>query len=77
MTFVGTFGGVRFLKRRPISVEVKTVDRNSRGISGAEAIAVNPTARVVRVVTSTGVLEWALKADHVQAAVDQVAPSAP
>lgn len=77
VTFVGTFGGVRFLKRKPISVEVETVDGNGRGISGVEAVAVNPQARVVRVVTPTGVLEWALPADHVEAAVERVAPSAP
>ncbi|GAB2857337.1 hypothetical protein GCM10027200_67090 [Lentzea nigeriaca] len=70
VTFTGTFGGVRFLKRRPISIEVETVDSDSRGVSGAEAVAVNPTSRIVRVATPTGVLEWALDAGNEQAAVE-------
>lgn len=76
VTFVGTVGGVRFLKRRPLSIEVEAVDGSGRDVGGLEAVAVNPIARVVRVVTATGVLEWALMPDQVQPALRQVVPSA-
>lgn len=71
--FVSTVGGVRFLKRRPVRLVVEHVDRSEqRQPTGLEIIAANPDARVVRVETSTAMLEWAILADRVLWAIEQV-----
>jgi hypothetical protein len=65
VTFTGTVGGVRFLKRRPVRIDVLGVDDSApREPSGGEIVSVNPHARVVRVRTPTAVLEWALVGDE-------------
>lgn len=73
ITFVGTVGGVRFLKRGPAQIVVEGVDRSAqRQPTGLETVAVSAVTRVVRVATPTATLEWALLADQIAWAIDEV-----
>lgn len=75
ITFAGTVGGLRFLQRGSVRIVVEGVDRaDRRQPAGLEIVAVSPATRVVRVATPAAALEWALLADQVGWAIDQVAP---
>jgi hypothetical protein len=73
ITFVGTFGGVRFLKRRPVRLPVGSVDRSTeRQPTGREILVASPAARVIRIKTPSAILEWAIPADQVLWAIEKV-----
>lgn len=70
---MGTFGGVRFLKRRPVRLPVESIDRcTQRQPTGREIIVASPAARVIHVKTPSAILEWAIPADQVLWAIDKV-----
>jgi hypothetical protein len=78
ITFVGTVGGLRFLKRGPVQIVVEGVDRSAqRQPTGLEIVAVSAVAWVVRVATPTATLEWALLPDQLVWAIDEVAARSP
>lgn len=61
IAFVGTVGGLRFLKRRPVRFAVEHVDRSDlHQPTGLELLSVNPAASVVRLTTPSAILEWAV-----------------
>jgi hypothetical protein len=67
ITFVGTVGGVRFLKRKPVRIVIEHVDRSTqRQPTGMEILAANPAAHVIRIKTATATLEWAMLADQIR-----------
>jgi hypothetical protein len=61
LNFRGTVGGVRFLRRTPVQLDVTGVDRSEqRTPAGKEILALNPGARVFTLTTSTATLECAV-----------------
>ena len=74
VTFVHVVGGLRFLRRRPITFDVQAGEPNPpRPLRGVEALLVTPEARAVRLVTSSAVLEWAIApAEHITWALERV-----
>ncbi|WP_369054872.1 hypothetical protein [Kineococcus terrestris] len=82
VTFAHTVGGLRFLRRRPITFAVQAVDAAlPRQVRGAEVLLVAPGARVVQLRTPSAVLEWAIapaeRIDWVLERVQDAAGSAP
>ena len=54
-------GGLRFLRRRPITFEVQADDSSlPRKLRGMEVLLVTPEAQAVRLNTPAAVLEWAI-----------------
>ncbi|WP_369069372.1 hypothetical protein [Kineococcus terrestris] len=72
--FAHTVGGLRFLRRRPVTVAVRSVDAAlPREVRGAEVLLVAPGARVVQLRTSSAVLEWAIApAERIPWALERV-----
>jgi hypothetical protein len=61
VTFVHMVGGLRFLRRRPVTFEAQTDHPNlPRKLRGVEMLLVTPDAQAVRLRTPTAVLEWAI-----------------
>ncbi|WP_432525059.1 hypothetical protein, partial [Kineococcus sp. SYSU DK006] len=61
VTFVHTVGGLRFLRRRPVTFEVQADESGlARKLRGIEVLLVTPEAQAVRLSTPTAVLEWAI-----------------
>ena len=76
LTFRGTVGGVRFLRRRPITVEVLEVDRGSARTTGLrEAWWAWPGTEVAQLVTPTARLEWAVPATRMEWATGELLPT--
>lgn len=74
VTFIGTVGGVRFLKRKPVRITIEYVDSSKvRQPAGLESLTANSAAQVVRVKTTTATLEWAIPPDEVAWATGRVA----
>ena len=73
ISFVGTLGGVRFLKRKPVKIAIERVDTGAaRRPVGTESFAASPDAQVIRVQTATSTLEWALPPDQIEWAIEQL-----
>lgn len=76
LDFRGTVGGVRFLRRAPISVEVLHVDRDTARTTGLrESWSVWPGTEILQLVTPTARLEWAVQSGQVDWAVEAVQPA--
>jgi hypothetical protein len=61
VTFVHMVGGLRFLKRRPVTFEAQTDHPTlPRKLRGVEMLLVTPDAQAVRLRTPTAALEWAI-----------------
>jgi hypothetical protein len=59
--FVPFIGGVRFLRRKAVEIHVDKIDVGQRrSPTGREVLWVDPGASVVRLVTPTATLEWAV-----------------
>jgi hypothetical protein len=75
LVFRGAIGGVRFLRRAPILVEITHVDRSRRRAVGwREAWWAWPGTEVVEAVTPTARLEWGVPGPVMQWAMDQLHP---
>ncbi|HEU5472876.1 MAG TPA: hypothetical protein VFV67_19690 [Actinophytocola sp.] len=59
--FVPVVGGVRFLRRKAVEIQVDKIDVSQRrSPTGREVFSVAPDTYVVRLVTPTATLEWAV-----------------
>lgn len=75
IVFVPFAGGVRFLRRRPVTVSVQVVDRSEQRTSGFMAqLSAIPGSRVITVRTNTATLEWVLPPAQTAWASQQVSP---
>jgi hypothetical protein len=76
LTFRSTVGGMRFLRRTPITVEVLRIDGSRpRTTRWREALHVSPGTQVVEVFTSSAQLEWAVPAPRRRWAMERLEPS--
>lgn len=76
LDFRGTVGGVRFLRRAPITIEVLQIDRDVARTTGLrEAWSVWPGTEVVHLVTSTARLDWGVQAEQIDWAIEALQPS--
>jgi hypothetical protein len=74
--FRGTVGGVRFLRRAPITIEVMQIDRDAPRTTGLrEAWSVRPGIEVVQLITPTARLEWAVPGPQIDWAIEKLLPS--
>ena len=77
MKFRGTIGGVRFLRRAPITIDVLKINRDAPRTTGLrEAWSVMPGTEVVQLVTPTAHLEWGVLAAQIDWAIEELWPSA-
>lgn len=76
LDFRGTIGGVRFLRRAPITIEVTQIDREAHRTTGLrEAWSVRPGIEVVQLVTPTARLDWAVPGSQLDWATEELFPS--
>jgi hypothetical protein len=76
LEFRGTVGGVRFLRRAPITIDVMQIDRDAPRTTGLrEAWSVRPGIEVVQLVTPTARLEWAVPGPQIDWAIEELLPS--
>ncbi len=76
LTFRSTVGGMRFLRRAPITVEVLQIDGSRpRTTRWREALHVSPGTEVVEIVTPSAQLEWAVPAPRMRWAMERLEPS--
>jgi uncharacterized MnhB-related membrane protein len=76
LDFRGTVGGVRFLRRAPITIDVKQIDRDIPRTTGLrEALSVMPGTEVVQLITPTARLEWAVPGPQIDWAIEKLLPS--
>lgn len=77
ITFRGTVGGLRFLRRAPIELPIVSINRShQRTPTGGEIISVNADSRVVRLATEGGILECAVRSSDVPTFLDEIGRSA-
>ncbi len=63
LAMVSTVGGIRFLRRKPVTVEIVAADMTTRrGPRGLEVIKINPTCDIVTVKSPTATLELGVAA---------------
>lgn len=63
LEMVSTIGGARFLRRKPVTVEIVAVDMTTRrGTRGIEIIKINPTCDIVTVKSPAATLELGVAA---------------
>lgn len=76
VTFVHTVGGLRFLKRRPVTFQAQADDSHpARKLHGIEVLLVTPEARAVRLDTPTATMEWAITpAERIPWALQRLQP---
>ena len=73
--FVGTVGGLRFMHRRPIRIPFELVDRTWQRVpSLREQLVVDPNAQVIRLVTGSAILEWAIPSVQVDWVLERLEP---
>jgi hypothetical protein len=75
LEFRGTVGGVRFLRRAPITIDVIQIDRDAHRTTGLwEAWSVRPGIEVVQLITPTARLEWAVPGQQIDWAIEELLP---
>ncbi|MFI6303640.1 hypothetical protein ACIBCH_17340 [Amycolatopsis thailandensis] len=75
--FVRFTGGLRFLRRRAVEIQVADIEVSERrSPTVREALSVSPDTDVIRLVTPTSTLEWAVLGSQLHWAVDCLSPSA-
>ena len=76
LEFGGTIGGVRFLRRAPITIDVLKINRDAPRTTGLrEAWSVMPGIEVVQLVTPTATLEWGVPTAQIDWAIEGLQPS--
>lgn len=76
LEFRGTVGGVRFLRRAPITIDVMQIDRDAPRTTGLrEAWSVRPGIEVVQLITPTARLECAVPGRQIGWAMEELLPS--
>ncbi|MEU3624908.1 hypothetical protein BS329_01650 [Amycolatopsis coloradensis] len=71
--FVPVVGGVRFLRRKAVEIIVDKIEVNERrSPTGREVLSVDPGTDVVRLVTPTATLEWAVLERQMNWALDRL-----
>ncbi|SFH12769.1 hypothetical protein SAMN04489731_102576 [Amycolatopsis regifaucium] len=71
--FVPFVGAVRFLRRKAVEIVVDQIDVSERrSPTGREVLSVDPGTEVVRLVTPTATLEWAVLERQMNWALDRV-----
>ena len=76
LTFRSTVGGMRFLRRTPLTVEVLHIDGSRpRTTRWREALHVSPGTEVIELVTPSARLEWAVPAHRMEWARERLEPS--
>jgi hypothetical protein len=75
LEFRGTVGGLRFLRRAPVTIDVLELDREAHRTTGLrEAWSVRPGIEVVALITPTARLEWAIPGPQIDWAIAQLVP---
>lgn len=75
LTFRSTVGGMRFLRRTLITVEVLQIDGSGpRMTLWREALHVSPGTEVVELVIAAAQLEWAVPARQMRSAMGRLEP---
>jgi hypothetical protein len=78
ITLTPFLGGVRFLKKKPVRVDVVRADRyEQRSTTVREAFSAMPGMTVVQVHTPTAVLDWVIQPDVVAWATERVTVATP
>jgi hypothetical protein len=73
--FRGTVGGVRFLRRAPITIDFLQIDRDAHRTTGLrEAWSVRPGIEVVQLITATARLDLALPGAQIDWAIEELLP---
>lgn len=76
LAFRSTVGGMRFLRRTPITVEVLQIDGSRpRMTRWREALHVSPGTEVIELVTPSARLEWAVPGQWMGWARERLEPS--
>ena len=76
LTFRGTIGGVRLLRRAPVPVQVTHIDATRPRTSGVrEAWSLLPGSEVIEIVTPTARLEWAGPPERLRWATGRLQPA--
>jgi len=71
-------GGVRFLRRRPVSIHIEMLDRKQqRRPQARELLMVNPQSTVIQLGTPAATCEWAVASDQLAWAVTQLSGDQP
>ncbi len=73
LRFVRFSGGLRFMRKTVVEITVDEIDASERrSPTVREALSVNPDTEVVRLVTSTATVEWAVLERQLSWALDRL-----